>query len=530
MEPRSLFRPGGWLHGTVLAVGGVGLSTVLFMLVHDIFQEGDVVYLYLLVVALVAAMGDTKSGFMAAVLSFFAGKFFFVPAYYSLRAHDPKDWVSLTVFLAIGLAMGIQSQRMRRRELEARTREQESALLYRFSAFLALDPSTDGMVRLLQDAVGPALGVEQAALFLPSASGDLVPLGGAPSAPLAEGVARGAGECYHQTQHFHSPLPAAPPWEDRESASAGSAPLEGMKTTSGGWHFLPLRATSRVEGVLFVASSPKDTGFLVRHARLLGALSYLLAGSLERERLQKLAAQAKALGDADHLKNVLISSVSHELRTPLASVTATITNLLEGDVEWHHVPLRRELLAVGEDLDRLNGSIGALLDLSRLESGSWQPSREWCELGEMLGTTLKRLSREARQRVLVDLPHDLPALRVDYIQWVRAMQNLLENALAYSPPGSPVQLGAALTQDGLRVWVEDKGLGVPVEEREQIFEKFFRGRASSLRPAGTGLGLAITREIVEFHGGHVTVEEAGGGGARFVISLPPPEPRSEEVA
>ena len=109
---------------------------------------------------------------------------------------------------------------------------------------------------------------------------------------------------------------------------------------------------------------------------------------------------------------------------------------------------------------------------------------------------------------------------VDFQQWARVLENLLENALAYSPAPSPVRVGAATTESALNMWVEDEGPGIPPEDRERIFEKFYRGDSSSKMPSGTGLGLAVTREIVRFHNGRVWVEDVIPHGARFVISLP----------
>ncbi|MHB2020222.1 MAG: sensor histidine kinase [Candidatus Xenobia bacterium] len=426
-------KRGTWLHSIGLAVAGIGAATVLFWLVRDLFGEGDLALMYLPVVALVAAVGDMRSGACAAALAFFAAKFFLWPPYYTLSSNDPKDWLSLVVSLLIGLAMGIQSQRMRRREDEA-------TWLYRFSASLSMESTLEGLVDLLHRML------PQAVLVLP---GDPVPPG------LRE---------------------------------------------------VPLRGTHGVEGTLYVAAL---------NDRLMTAVASLTAAFLQRLRLQTAAAQAEGVKEADRLKSVLVSSVSHELRTPLASVTATMTNLLESDATWD----REQLVRACQDLQRLNDGIGALLDLSRLESGTWVPTREQCELGEVVGTVLKRIPQPARSRIQTHMPADLPTLELDYAQWVRALQNLLENALAYSPADAPVSLSAAVEGQQLQIHVDDRGPGVAADERERVFEKFYRGTHGAVRPAGSGLGLAITRDIVESHGGRVWIEDGPAGGARFTITL-----------
>ena len=117
---------------------------------------------------------------------------------------------------------------------------------------------------------------------------------------------------------------------------------------------------------------------------------------------------------------------------------------------------------------------------------------------------------------------DLPSLDIDFVQWVRVFQNLLENAMLYAGEESPLRGRAPQTgAHGLRIWVEDEGPGVPADEQEAVFEKFYRGRLTGVQaPSGTGLGLAITREIVRAHGGMILVEDASPHGARFVIVLP----------
>jgi two-component system sensor histidine kinase KdpD len=224
--------------------------------------------------------------------------------------------------------------------------------------------------------------------------------------------------------------------------------------------------------------------------------------------------------ESDRLKATLVSSVSHELKTPLAAVTARITGLLEEGDTCDADRVRSELMAVSEDLGRLDSSIRDLVDVSRLESDAWRPKLDDYEIREVLGTVARRIPVAQRARVTFNVPDDLPGVRVDFNQWARAISNLVENALEYSPAGSPVAVGARVLGGDMLVWVEDRGPGVPEQEREQVFEKFYRGSTSGVAPAGTGLGLAIVKEIVRSHGGRVWVEDAGTSGARFVISLP----------
>ena len=184
---------------------------------------------------------------------------------------------------------------------------------------------------------------------------------------------------------------------------------------------MPLRSTTGVVGVLSVAGRVDGRAYDDK-ARLLASIANLVAAFLERQQLQGVATAAEALREADRLKSSLLSSVSHELKTPLAALTATVSNLLEGDVPWNEKSVRDELRAIVSDVARLNNCITALLDLSRLEARAWEPHRELYELSDILAASLNALPGHQRSRVTIALPDDLPPLRVDFEQWVRVFR------------------------------------------------------------------------------------------------------------
>ena len=153
-----------------------------------------------------------------------------------------------------------------------------------------------------------------------------------------------------------------------------------------------------------------------------------------------------------------------------------MSNLLESDVDWDEESVRDELRAIVGDVARLNSSIGALLELSRLEAHAWEPRRELYGLGEIVEAGIDTLPAHLRERVQVQLPEQELVVDVDFVQFTRVIQNLLENAMLYTD--GPVTVGARGWNDGVRLWVEDQGQGIPADEHEAVFEKFFRGRRS----------------------------------------------------
>lgn len=501
-----------WQSPYLVAVGTVAVATGLFLLGRDDFAKGQWALLYLLLVVLAAGIGGTRPAVLAAVLSFLAWNYFLLPPYHTLRVSDPKDWLSLAAFLIVGVTMGVQTGRLRQREALARARERETALLNRFSAHLVSDLRVEEMTAALLAEAGGITG-GQVALLPADESGELH--------PPAEGPAAAADVAELATWSLRTGtavgLPPAPAGE-----AAGWPESVSHDRAGGGARrdvFLPLQTPSHRLGVLYLAEPAGGQQYPWSELRLVVALAHQASIFLDRKRLETVSVQADALREADRLKSTLVSAVSHELKTPLAALTATVTGLLEDDTPWDEGRARGELAALSDDLRRLDTSIGSLLDLSRLEAADWRPKLEWYELGEILGTVLSRLPATQRERVSVSLPEDLPAVRVDFSQWVRAFEHLIGNALAYSGAGAPVQVGARASSHDLRMWVEDEGPGIEPAERMRVFEKFYRGEAAK-GTSGTGIGLVITNEIVRSHGGRIWVEPVQPHGARFVIGLP----------
>ncbi len=235
-------------------------------------------------------------------------------------------------------------------------------------------------------------------------------------------------------------------------------------------------------------------------------------------RARVLAAEAEhagALREADRLKDALIASVSHDLRTPLTTIKALAHEMAEDGDE--------RAVTVEEEADRLNRFVADLLDLSRLNAGALPLAPELVAAEDLLGAALQRTSGPLGGReVVASLSPGEPLLvgRFDFVQSLRVVVNLLENAHKYSPPGAPVHLSAAREGGRLVIRVEDRGPGIAEEDRERIFEPFFRRADASPHTAGAGLGLSIARRMAEALGGTLRHEPRPGGGSVFVLTLP----------
>ena len=263
----------------------------------------------------------------------------------------------------------------------------------------------------------------------------------------------------------------------------------------------------------------------------LGTWRFLRA---EQALKQSQAMTVQALHQRDAVKSSLLSSVSHELRTPLTAIKTMVFSLGH-DRESPSPSIRHEFLAgIDRELDYLNRLIGNLLDMSRLEAGTLAPRREWHVLDELVEGAIRRVEPLLAGRPLhVLLAPDLPPIPVDGMQFQQVLVNLLDNAIKFSPPESPIRLTAALAGDALEVRVSNTGEGIPPNELDRIFDRFYRvqsGRSSG--PPGTGLGLAICKGIVEAHGGSILAQSVPGGETTILFRIPvaaspPPGDRAE---
>ena len=256
------------------------------------------------------------------------------------------------------------------------------------------------------------------------------------------------------------------------------------------------------------------------------------------------SSQAKALKQSERLKSALLDAVTHDLRTPLTSIKASVTTLIEDqravatDKEEARLGSegRQEMLEViDEEADRLNRFIEDLMALARIEAGEMQLRREWSSLSEIVTTAIKRAAPLTRNhRIELCLDEQLPSVRVDERAVAEVIYVLVDNAAKYSPPAGAIKVAAEAGQDdAVRLVVEDQGPGIPVELREQVFDKFFRamrdGDSAGKKP-GTGMGLAIAKGIVEAHGGRIWIERTNNSTGTRVVALLPKGDVEERVA
>jgi two-component system sensor histidine kinase KdpD len=253
---------------------------------------------------------------------------------------------------------------------------------------------------------------------------------------------------------------------------------------------------------------------------LLTASADRIADALKLLTLGEAARRAQVDAEMERNRNALLSAVSHDLKTPLASIMTAGSSLLASS--WKKDATTRELLeTIVQESERMNGLITNLLSATRLESGAAVLNKVIEALDDLVFGMLSRLSgRLSDRQVNVDIPADLPMVWIDAVLIDQLLVNLLENALRYTPSGSPIEIRASASEDFVTVEVRDRGPGIPAVERERVFEKFYRGQAAKQNDGGTGLGLTICRAVVQAHGGQILIAAREGGGTTVCFSLP----------
>lgn len=489
--------------GYAAAVAACAAVALLAAPLHGVLELTNIVMLFLLSVVGVALLYGRGPATVSALLGVAMFDFFFVPPRMSFDVSDVQYLITFAVMLVVALVIGQLTAGLRAQAHAATEREGRVRGLYQ-------------MARELSAALAPEQVAEIGARFL-----------------QAEFAARSALLVADDANHLRL-QPGAGAEVDMAVAQwcfdKGEAAGRGTDTLpSSAALMLPLKAPMRLRGVLAVV--PTQALLTPEQRQLMDTCASLLAISLERIHYIQVAQSTTVQMESERLRNSLLAAISHDLRTPLAAMVGLADTLaltqpaLVGEQAEIAQAIRASSL-------RMSVLVNNLLDMARLESGSVQLRREWQPLEEVVGSALTACAQTLQGRgVQVRLAADLPLLHLDAALFERVLVNLLENAVKYTPPATPVLIAAEPQGDAVRITVDDDGPGLPPGREEAVFEKFERGSKEAATP-GVGLGLAICRAIVQAHGGSMRGEnrsvDGRMAGARFIIDLPRGEPPQDD--
>ncbi len=498
-SPRPLARPSPAWRPYAAALGLVFLAGVVALLLHlGGLSEANKAVVFLPAVVLAAVWWGLWPGILAAVASVLAFDFFFVPPYYTFAVRDVQYLLTLVVFLAVALLVGTLAARLRRQVRTSRARERRLDVLYRLSRALSGVSGSHQLAVAAQREVATIFG-GAVNVYLPHGS-------------LLEPVVSGDEKAGTE----HEIAVATWSFEHGQMAGNGTDTLPDAIAT-----YVPLSTPQATVGVLAV--NPPRSRFLLspENRQLLETVAGLIGIAIERDQLAEQHRYALVEAETERTRSSLLSSVSHDLRTPLAVIAGTTSTLLEmGDAA--DTATRNALLSdIYDEANRLTRLVENLLSMTRLESGAIVVDKEWFPLDDVVGSTLVRLRDETAGREITKrIPGDLPLVPLDGVLIEQVLFNLIDNALKYSPAGSPLEISAHVDDRNVAVEVADRGPGLTEAERDQVFEKLYRGTASKHGGRGAGLGLPIAQAIVEAHRGNDLGPQPAGWRGRLRVQPP----------
>ena len=490
------------VHRYALAAAATLVATASCAALYRLFPhlaQANLVMVYLLTTALVAVYGGRRSAILSAVLGVLAFDFMFVPPRYSFAVSNVQYLITFAIMLTVALIIGNLNASVRLQARVAGHRERRTALLYAMTRQLAQTRGRDDMAAVAVHHVSQVFDSRTVLLFADE-HGRVVH----PREPLPGISYTGADLGIAQWVFDHN-----------KPAGLGSDTLSAAAAL-----YLPLAGGERVFGVLSVLPSNPRRVTLPEQFRLLETFAAQIGLALERADFAAHAQAAEVRAETEAIRNALLASISHDLRTPLATIAGGAATLA-GNLEALSQADRRALAtSVSDEATRMSERVTTLLDLVRLETGAITPRLEEYELGELVGSVLHRLDSRLRAHpVRIELPDSLPLLHVDGRLIEQVLENLIDNASKYTPPGSQIRISARALTRQVEISVEDDGPGLPGKDPEILFEKVQRG-APEGAAGGIGLGLAICRTIVSLHGGRIWAENRSPHGAAFRFSVP----------
>ncbi|MET9482307.1 sensor histidine kinase KdpD [Streptomyces sp. NPDC006638] len=450
----------GWLAG----VAGPALLTLLLNQVAPEVGLANDMLLFLALTVAAALLGGLVPALASAAFGSLLLNYYFTPPLHRLTVASPKNIVAIVIFVAVAVSVAsVVDLAARRTHQAARLRAESEILSFLAGSVLRGETTLDALLERVRET----FAMESVALL--ERESEIAPWTCAGRVGTTRRV-------------------------DRPEDADVDMPVGDHMALALSGRVLP-----------------------AEDRRVLAAFAAQAAVVLDRQRLVGEAEHARALAEGNRIRTALLAAVSHDLRTPLAGIKASVTSLRSDDVEWSEEDRAELLEGIEDGADRLDNLVGNLLDMSRLQTGTVTPLIREIDLDEVVPMALGGVPDGS---VVLDVPEDLPMVAVDPGLLERAVANIVENAVKYSPDGVRVLVTAGTIAGRVELRVVDRGPGVPDDAKDRIFEPFQR-HGDAPRGAGVGLGLAVARGFAEAMGGTLAAEDTPGGGLTMVLTLRP---------
>lgn len=436
----------------------------------------------------------------ASVTASLCYNFFFLPPIYTFTITDPINVAAFVSFTIVAVIVSNIAARVRTQAEIAVGRAGTTEALYAFSRKLAGTGELDDVLWAAAYQIASMLKVS-VVLLLPEDGQINVKAGYPPEDTLDQSDIAAAAWA----------------WKNERPAGRGADTLPGAQRL-----FLPLRTGEGIVGVVGIHSDRPGPLLTPDQRRLLDALSDQAALAIERVQLVEDIDRTKRAAETERLRAALLTSLSHDLKTPLAAILGAAT--MQRELSERLSPIDRDELVstIIDESQRLNRFIANLLDMTKLEAGAVSANTGPRDVGEIVGAALKRANQIlADHRVEIDLGPGNLAVTVDDVLLEQVLFNLFDNAAKYAPPQSTIRIRGWAERQYVCLQVLDEGPGIPAEDLERIFDKFYRVHKGDQVRAGTGLGLAISRGFMEIMQGTIAAaNRTDRAGAVFTLALP----------
>jgi two-component system sensor histidine kinase KdpD len=529
--------------------GAVGIaaltaSTVVAAVLESGAGVADASSVYLLAVVVMAFRYGLWPAVATSLLSVVVYDLLFTAPRLTLTVADPQEWLSLLLFLVVAVVIARLAALQAERAADATRRADEARTLFGISRSLATAVSVQLAAREIVERLQAGAGMESAWIALGNNPSNERVLAGAVAgrarAPAAvhwtlHRSASDAGDQWVRTHTGRQPGRAGDPSRAAGESAASRAPGEplpvageesrtevGAQTETSDMYRVGMEAEDQRFGSVWGVRAHGQGVPGPAETRLLSLAADQIALALRREQLASEATKAEVARRSDTLKTALLDSVSHGFRTPLATIRALAGQLIDEETTTSPQATRQAAGAIDQEAARLSDVVRNVLDLGRIEGDALKAELEVHELAEIVrGVVRREKAIVDPSRVDIDLSDGLPPVLVDAVFLDQSLTNVLENAAAYAGPGASIRVSARPGDDGfVDLLVDDSGPGVPDQDLDRLFEKFYRRATLRSARAGLGIGLSVARGLVEAMGGRLSAERSGLGGLAIRFRLP----------
>lgn len=496
-ENNKTFTGFGSVINYLIATAACAVASGLAYVAQSTLHMYNLSLIFLLAVIFVAIRYGLLPSLYTIVLSFVIYNFFFLEPHFSFALGQKEHMITLGMFVIVATAISRLTSQIHNHVEIVKQNALRTSNLYSFSQRVSV---SNDINEVTQAAVFHITEVtDQRAVLMMPTEGKLEVKAGFPH---LDDVSRGAADWA---------------WKKNEPAGYLTSTLPGST-----WFFMPLSTDNSMIGVLGIEFAERDQAVSSSQRKLFEALAHQTAMAIERCQFLDDLQKNKLSAETERLRSAMLSSISHDFRTPLSSIIGGISSLQKYGPTIDEKTRQDLQDSIYQEAERLNRFIQNLLDMTRHESGKLTLNYDWVEASDIVSSALSRIHKTVGHRkVSTLLQLNLPLLYVDPVLIEQVVVNLLDNACNYSADGTQIWIMVHRVMEHFTIEVVDEGRGIPEEEREHIFDMFYRINAADKQSAGTGLGLSICRGIITAHGGNITSDVGNNGiGTKITVVLP----------